>query len=185
MWTKAHSSGICVCLLTERVSICVVGSMKSGVDQKKLQAHYERIFTGWVSESYCLKFRTSLPVSEGIWDNPWVSSSVWNLRMSESVWECCFRKREISRCPNHVIGSKRKVYFCAEQVHLGIERADIVENAGTWLFCPIRIPKPLILFWRLTIFVSETSFLEVNFWSYFSWIFHYVLFATWSQNMGV
>ena len=103
---------------------------------------------------------------------------------AENFWEiqkyarrCCFRQREIDRFPNHVTGSKRKVYFCAGQIHLLLKCVHIVENTGAWLFSPMWLPKQLILFWHLIIFVSGTSFLQVRFWSYFSRIFHSMCYS--------
>ena len=105
--------------------------------------------------------------------------AIWELRTLESMRECCCQERKITRFPNHVTGSKWKIYFSPRQVPLEFKRTDVVENTSKWLFCSITLPKPLISFWRRTIFVSGTSILQVIlFFKNFSLS---LLFAGWSE----
>ena len=119
-----------------------------------------------LAASCCLKVSGSLPVSERIWE----SASVCKRLRESDFWECrreCHRReREINESPNHVTGPKWEICSCS-----GFSWANEFDNYGTWL------QKPLIIFWRLPIFVSVTSFLQVNFWSYFYRIILFMCFS--------
>ena len=112
----------------------------------------------------------------------WLAGRAENVRR---MWESCFWKREIYSIPNHVSSSKRKIYFCTGKVPLGYKRGDVVENTGTWLFCPIRLPKPFFYF-GTEIFCFGKKFSTSKFWILFFQNFPlHVLFTDCSKNKGL
>ena len=145
----------CVCPLIDRVWMCVVRDIE--VHEKLIWpkdgkytnfvTSMSEVFAGCDFAHARLRAAVSCCLKLSV-------ANVWEIQ--EYVGGCCFRGREINRFPN------ARFIFAR----------DVVENTDTWLFCLSKLLKPLILFWRLTIFVSWTIFLQVSFGFYFSRIFH-------------
>ena len=110
---KAHSSGVCVCPLTERMYMCVVGDVEV---HRKLSRPKDGKLTNFVAIVNVFLLTVLLCPAA------WSSERIWkNLRVSE-----------INRFLYHVTGSKWEIYFCTGQAHLEFNCVDVVKNTGTW-----------------------------------------------------